>query len=153
MFGQPFALHVSRQPSPAFGLRSQSDWQGFLAASFRRVQTSNPVGGTFIFLERRNMSGEEWEEIVRSGDGTKTLSQLATALNVHTSTAWRWALRGIGGKKLKTIKVGGRRRVRREDACEFLAALNAADGPPRQSTQAKTGQMKQIDAELKKMGL
>ncbi|WP_428305595.1 DUF1580 domain-containing protein [Lacipirellula sp.] len=37
-----------------------------------------------------------------------TLTKLAQREGVAASTVWRWARRGIGGKKLGTLRVGGR---------------------------------------------
>lgn len=39
---------------------------------------------------------------------------------VHPSTVTRWALYGLGGRKLPSLKLAGRRYVRRADLLEFL---------------------------------
>ena len=39
---------------------------------------------------------------------------------VHASTVARWALYGLGGIKLPSLKLGGRRYVRRADLQQFL---------------------------------
>ena len=50
-----------------------------------------------------------------------TATQLAQHLHVHVATIWRWILRGVRGKKLTTIMVGGRRFVLESDLRIFLA--------------------------------
>ena len=50
-----------------------------------------------------------------------TANQLAQHLHVHVATIWRWILRGVRGKKLTTIMVGGRRFVLESDLRIFLA--------------------------------
>lgn len=50
------------------------------------------------------------------------MSEVARRLGVHTSSVWRWKLRGSGGRKLRTLSVGGRRYVLVEDLEAFLAA-------------------------------
>jgi hypothetical protein len=42
----------------------------------------------------------------------------------HPTTLWRWAREGVGGVKLETIRVGGRRFVTRTAVDEFLRATN-----------------------------
>jgi Protein of unknown function (DUF1580) len=49
-------------------------------------------------------------------------TQLALHLHVHVATIWRWILRGVRGRKLTTIMVGGRRFVLESDLRIFLAA-------------------------------
>ena len=44
---------------------------------------------------------------------------------VHPSTVARWALYGVGGVKLRSMKLAGRRYVRRADLREFLERCNA----------------------------
>jgi Protein of unknown function (DUF1580) len=39
---------------------------------------------------------------------------------VHPSTITRWALYGLGGVRLATTKIAGRRYVRRDDLHRFL---------------------------------
>ena len=40
--------------------------------------------------------------------------------SIHPSTITRWALYGLGGVKLSSTKVAGRRYVRRDDLQRFL---------------------------------
>ena len=39
---------------------------------------------------------------------------------IHTSTIVRWCLYGLGGVKLASTKIGGRRYVRTADLARFL---------------------------------
>jgi hypothetical protein len=96
---------------------------------------------------------DEIDEMYGRRDEAQTLAQVAADLNVHESTCWRWALKGIRGQKLATIKVGGRRRVRPEEVRRFLAALNAVDGQPEHGRPANAAQLEQVDDELKRLGL
>lgn len=51
-----------------------------------------------------------------------TLTQVAKELDVAVSTTWRWVIKGVKGKKLRSRLVGGRRYVYRRDLSAFLAA-------------------------------
>lgn len=53
-----------------------------------------------------------------------TLQAVADANGVHLSTAWRWATHGVGGARLATYRIGGRRFVHRRALEEFDRALN-----------------------------
>lgn len=50
--------------------------------------------------------------------------------NVHASTGFRWASRGIGNPRvrLETLKIGGRRFVTRELLAKFIASLSRMQG-------------------------
>jgi len=49
-----------------------------------------------------------------------SLNQVARELQVHVSSIWRWALKGVRGRRLRTIMIGGRRYVERGDLERFL---------------------------------
>ena len=59
-----------------------------------------------------------------------TLGEVASRLGVHVSSAWRWVLRGVRGRKLPTVFIGGRRFVLEHDLNAFLAGdeQGCADG-------------------------
>lgn len=59
-----------------------------------------------------------------------SLSKAARRVGVHTGTLWRWALSGVGGRKLVTVKIGGRRFVLVRDLEEFLEAANSNSASP-----------------------
>ena len=67
-----------------------------------------------------------------------SLNELAKHLDVHASTVWRWTLRGIRGRKLKTIQIGGRRFVFAEEAERFISSLNQPDDSPAATEPANT---------------
>lgn len=49
-----------------------------------------------------------------------TLKKVAQRLDVHPATVWRWTLSGVKGRRLKTIRIGGRRYVLQSDLNNFL---------------------------------
>ena len=53
------------------------------------------------------------------------LSKIARRLGgVHISTVHRWRLRGVGGTKLKCVKIGGRWFASETAVADFLTELN-----------------------------
>ena len=66
-----------------------------------------------------------------------TFGQIASMLNVHPATIWRWVLHGVRGRKLPSIFIGGRRWVLKSDLDEFLTPQSAeAAREDRQTVQA-----------------
>jgi Protein of unknown function (DUF1580) len=56
---------------------------------------------------------------------------------VAPATAWRWALRGVGGVRLESFKVGGLRYTSREACQRFLDRINGiVENPPPRAAQA-----------------
>lgn len=49
-----------------------------------------------------------------------TLNQVASRLNVHVATIYRWTLRGVRGRRLPSFLIGGRRYVALPDLEQFL---------------------------------
>ena len=49
-----------------------------------------------------------------------SLKQVAKHLRVHIATVYRWTLRGVRGRRLKSFLVGGRRYVDADDLVKFL---------------------------------
>ena len=43
---------------------------------------------------------------------------------VDVSTVWRWAQRGVGGIKLETVKIGGKKLTSRQALSRFIAATS-----------------------------
>ena len=60
--------------------------------------------------------------IAAARDGMN-LAEAAAAAGVHRTTISRWVSGGVDGLKLRSVKVGGRRRVTRGDLEAFLTAL------------------------------
>jgi len=75
----------------------------------------------------------------------------------HVSTLHRWRLRGIGGVKLETIRIGGRRYTSHEALERFIGNTTAAaDGEkPIKSTPSKRRQRRhqQAERELEAAGI
>lgn len=51
-----------------------------------------------------------------------SLTEAAQRLKRNVATLWRWSSRGVRGRKLPTITIGGRRYVLVSDLEEFLSA-------------------------------
>ena len=69
----------------------------------------------------------------------------------HLCTIHRWRLRGIGGVKLGTVKIGGRRYTSAEELDRFIAATTAAaDGspPPTRTPRQRQRAIERAEAEL-----
>lgn len=50
-----------------------------------------------------------------------------TGNGCHVATVWRWAERGVGGKRLETVKVGGQRYTSEEALSRFIAECSGTD--------------------------
>jgi hypothetical protein len=72
----------------------------------------------------------------QSFDTRRSLSQLAAYLNVHLATTWRWTLKGVKGRKLRTVMVGGRRFVLQSDLDKFLAQDQPSSPSPDRDRRA-----------------
>jgi hypothetical protein len=61
-----------------------------------------------------------------TAESALTLTQTAAVIGEHTgrrpssSTVWRWSLRGVRGKRLEVIRVGGTLYTTRQCISEFL---------------------------------
>ena len=54
-------------------------------------------------------------------EGSLTPTETAKLLGVHVATVYRWLYGGVRGRKLKSVLVGGRRRIITADLDEFLS--------------------------------
>lgn len=70
---------------------------------------------------------------------------------VAPATAWRWALRGVGGVKLESIKIGGTRYTSREACRRFLERLNGV--APQPSTTAHASRADEASRRLDQIGI
>lgn len=43
---------------------------------------------------------------------------------IDISTIWRWAQRGVGGIKLETVKIGGKKLTSRQALTRFISATS-----------------------------
>lgn len=83
-----------------------------------------------------------------SSDPLEELMLVTKAIQIlpfrtHPSTLIRWSKRGVGGVKLETVRVGGRRLVSRRALMDFINTLTkAVDGDvasaPTQSTRRRS---------------
>ena len=83
-----------------------------------------------------------------------TLGEVASMLDVHISTVWRWVLRPVRGRKLRSHLVGARQYVDRSALEEFLgdADDSHAVAAHNSSLTAATRNL-QIDADLDAAGI
>lgn len=62
-----------------------------------------------------------------TAESALTLTEAATEIGAYTgrrpssSTVWRWSLRGVRGKRLEVIRVGGTLYTTRASVVEFLS--------------------------------
>lgn len=66
---------------------------------------------------------------------------------VHVSTVWRWSLRGVRGRVLETVIIGGRRYT----SAEALERFAQQKGTPSIEPQLSTRRLKQIEAAEKRL--
>ena len=82
------------------------------------------------------------------------MNEVARRLGVHTSSVWRWKLRGSGGRKLRTFLVGGRRYVLVADLEAFLVSGLTSASSAATHLQAPTEERASSAAEeLKRRGI
>lgn len=74
---------------------------------------------------------------------------------IAEATMARYIQKGIGGVKLETIKIGGRRYTSKEAIARFIAAQNADDAPaaPVITASQRRKQSEAARTELQKMGI
>ncbi len=75
-----------------------------------------------------------------------TLKAIADVNDKHLSTVCRWESRGIGGVRLETYRVGGRKYVDRQALEEFDRALNCSL-PPATAALCTDSVDEELDAE------
>jgi len=59
------------------------------------------------------------EDLIRLNEVPKVLPR-----RVDVSTAWRWAMRGVGGIKLETVKIGGKKMTSRQAVTRFIQSTS-----------------------------
>ena len=75
------------------------------------------------------------EELITLADATHVLPRL-NGRRLHSSTIWRWAVKGVGSVKLDYLKIGGRIVTSREALNRFSSALADSDRRPGESQKA-----------------
>jgi len=82
------------------------------------------------------------------------INELARALNMHTSTPFRWGSpRGVRGCRLRLTRIGGRTYVYHADWRAFERALNKDQGSELQVIAETKPDEEAVDAELDAAGL
>ena len=81
--------------------------------------------------------------------------EAAQALDKHTSTLFRWNLRGVRGHRLRMVLIGGQRYVLRRDLIAFLRAINdeAAAPPAARRSTNREDEIARAEAELTEAGI
>jgi hypothetical protein len=70
---------------------------------------------------------------------------------VCVQTVWRWALKGLRGVRLETVKIGGVRVTSEAALRRFFAAVNDTGSPPGPDRAAQHQQA--VDQELDRLGI
>lgn len=68
-----------------------------------------------------------------------SLNQVAKKLNVHVATIWRWTTKGVAGRKLPSIQIGGRRFVYADELEQWLEDGHDSDDNARVSSSGNVG--------------
>lgn len=66
----------------------------------------------------------------------KSIPQAAKIMGVSAETCWRWCLHGVGGVRLGTFFIGGRRFTSEDLLREFIKKRNAASNGEPVETEA-----------------
>lgn len=94
------------------------------------------------------------EQLLSFGDASKLLPP---GSRPSYATWWRWHRRGVGGVKLETIRVGGKRYTTAEAMQRFIAALSARDRqdtfPANSSPARRERDQRVAETELRKQGI
>lgn len=85
-----------------------------------------------------------------------SLNELAQNQRVNASTAWRWALKGVGGVRLETFQLGGRRFTTTEAWHRWHVRLNASrhsDAMSPRTNPQRDAAITRAEQELKDAGV
>ena len=101
------------------------------------------------------MINPEIETLIDFAAAAKNLPRSSAGKPMHAKTIARWALVGMSGVKLETVRVGGRRFTSREACNRFFAALSTVPrvGYPRMKadgTPAGRPRTKPLDAKTRR---
>ena len=92
------------------------------------------------------------EEIVSLNDARSIVPRVGTRCRPDLSTIYRWAMRGIGGIKLETIKVGGVLCTSREALERFFNRDEPVSSPAHKSLGRRSTDITAIEQRLKSKG-
>ena len=62
------------------------------------------------------------EDVIALSQVRNFLPKIEGGKRPHASTIWRWSLRGIGGVKLETAKIGSQIVTSKQAVTRFIAA-------------------------------
>ena len=85
-----------------------------------------------------------------------SLTQLAQERDLHVTTIWRWATRGVRGIRLETYREGGRRYTTREAHARFVAATSdgvAAPAPAARTSRQRSAAVDRAEREAAALGI
>lgn len=63
------------------------------------------------------------EDVISLTEARNFLPEVEGQKRPHVSTVWRWSLRGVGGVKLETVKIGSRIVTSKQAVTRFIAAI------------------------------
>lgn len=64
------------------------------------------------------------EEVITLSEARNFLPEIQGCKRPCVSTIWRWTLRGIGGVKLETVKIGSRIVTSKQAVTRFISATS-----------------------------
>jgi len=66
------------------------------------------------------------EEVITLTEARNFLPEVQGLQRPHVCTVWRWTLKGIGGVKLETVKIGSRIVTSKQALTRFISATSKA---------------------------
>lgn len=90
-----------------------------------------------------------------SSEELLTLAQASRLLPGRPSVAtlWRWRHRGVGGRRLETVVIGGRPYTSKEALQRFARQLGGNDTPTIRSPARRERAIRKAEAELNAAGI
>ena len=88
-------------------------------AGFSSWDQESKVSTKPNFSDTKNPLDLLTEDLIRLNEVPKVLPS-----RVDVSTAWRWAMRGVGGIKLETVKIGGKKMTSRQAVTRFIQSTS-----------------------------
>jgi hypothetical protein len=82
-----------------------------------------------------------------------SINAAAKLLGLHVGSIFRWASRGVRGRKLPTILVGGRRFVLVRDLKEMLSAINSESTSSVAQPTSSKQKAEAAERELDRLGI
>lgn len=92
------------------------------------------------------------EEILSLKDARAFVPRVGERRHPDLSTLYRWAMRGIGGVRLETIRVGGVMCTSREALQRFFNRDQAGVSPPQPAISPGSSELARIEKRLAEKG-